>query len=77
MSLEGKQPQKKSSGPRPKGTRLWALLFEMWYGTFLDKYTDNSVVFRIEAESGKLVATGHTMHVPTPVCVKVLDIIRI
>ena len=34
--------------------------------------TDNLVSFRIDPESGTLTATGHSVHVPTPVCVKIL-----
>ncbi|MFN2273010.1 MAG: lactonase family protein, partial [Anaerolineae bacterium] len=34
--------------------------------------SDNVVTFRINADSGELAATGHSVEVPTPVCVKVL-----
>jgi 6-phosphogluconolactonase len=31
---------------------------------------DSIVVFRIDPESGKLTATGHTAKVPAPVCLR-------
>ncbi|MBC7255334.1 MAG: lactonase family protein [Chloroflexi bacterium] len=34
--------------------------------------TDNLVVFRVDGATGALTLTGHTAHVPTPVCVQVL-----
>lgn len=44
-------------------------------GQFLlaeNQQSDNIVVFRINQDSGKLTATGHTVDVPSPVCVKFL-----
>jgi 6-phosphogluconolactonase len=46
-------------------------------GTFLfvaNEDTNNVVVFRIDPNSGKLTATGQTLKVPAPVCVKFLAV---
>ena len=34
--------------------------------------SDNVVVFRIDSKSGRLTSTGHSLEVPSPVCVKFL-----
>ena len=34
--------------------------------------SDNVVVFSIDSKSGRLTASGHTLEVPSPVCVKFL-----
>jgi 6-phosphogluconolactonase len=42
-------------------------------GKFLfvaNQETNNIVVFRIDPNSGRLTATGQTLHVPSPVCLK-------
>jgi 6-phosphogluconolactonase len=44
-------------------------------GNFLlaaNQNTDNIVIFRIDQQTGKLTATGHTVEVPTPVCLKMV-----
>lgn len=46
-------------------------------GAFLlaaNQNTDNVVTFRIDPRSGKLAATGQITNVPTPVCVKFLQV---
>jgi 6-phosphogluconolactonase len=46
-------------------------------GAFLlaaNQNTDNVVTFRIDPRSGKLAATGQITKVPTPVCVKFLQV---
>jgi 6-phosphogluconolactonase len=34
--------------------------------------TDSVATFRLDPASGELRPTGHRVHVPTPVCVKVM-----
>jgi len=36
--------------------------------------SNNIVVFRIDANSGRLTATGQTLHVPSPVCLKFMAV---
>ncbi len=57
-STEGSTPR--AFGIDPTGTYLLAA----------NQRSDSIVVFRIDRESGRLTPTGHTLEVPSPVCVK-------
>ncbi len=39
-----------------------------------NQYTDNIVTFRIDPSSGRLAATGEETHVPSPVCLRFIDL---
>jgi 6-phosphogluconolactonase len=46
-------------------------------GTFLlvaNQDTDTIVTFRNDQKTGKLMSTGHVVEVPTPVCLKIIDL---
>ena len=60
QSTQGKTPR--GFGIDPSGTFLLAA----------NQDSDNIVVFRIDQDTGALKPTGHSLHVPTPVCVKVM-----
>jgi len=60
QSTQGKTPR--GFGIDPSGTFLLAA----------NQDSDNIVVFRIDPTTGALKPTGHSLHVPTPVCVKVM-----
>ena len=59
-STQGKTPR--NFGIDPTGTYLLAA----------NQRSDTIVVFRIDPQTGELEATGHTVDVPMPVCVKFL-----
>jgi 6-phosphogluconolactonase len=61
-STQGKTPR--NFGIDPTGTYLLAA----------NQDTDNVVVFRIDSETGHLTPTGHSIDVPAPVCVKMLEL---
>jgi 6-phosphogluconolactonase len=63
-STQGKTPR--NFAVDPTGTYLIAA----------NQATDNVVVFRIDQETGKLTPTGHSVEVPSPVCVEMMRPIR-
>jgi 6-phosphogluconolactonase len=58
VSTQGKTPR--NFGIDPTGSYLFAA----------NQDSDNIVVFRIDPKTGRLTATGQTLEVPSPVCVK-------
>jgi 6-phosphogluconolactonase len=62
QSTEGKTPR--SFGIDPSGRFLLAA----------NQDSDTVVTFRIEPKTGRLLPTGHSIQVPTPVCVKFLPV---
>jgi 6-phosphogluconolactonase len=62
VSTQGKTPR--NFGIDPSGTLLLAA----------NQDSDSIVAFRIDTDSGVLRPTGHTISIPSPVCVKVVAV---
>jgi 6-phosphogluconolactonase len=68
LALIGHEPSQ-GAGPRfftidPTGTLLLVA----------NQDSDTVVTFRIDQDTGELAATGHVMDVPTPVCLRLLQL---